>query len=260
MQHSFTDHIVEVDGEKLSITSLTTVPMFDMLDFLVLPDKSLGLGYSRQTHGLTGQAGPAWDVVDMNPDHEGYCKRYRIKTAKGWPWDISRFNNSIFLDWITEQSWTSPKDFKKHIANYMDPTLNKLVDGEAMFPRWVRGDYNYSQIDIPAPQTEFRIYLNCVWDNAHHFLGDNRQVLFGPVAIDHGGSIGVQPTLVHEFLWSGKSGVYASKEENLYAYRYGWMRWSYSKLNASGQYVIQQVSSRNALLATPPPAVVFPCF
>jgi len=257
-------HLPLEEHQALTVTvdkeTLTIVPMIDMLEFLVLPDKSLNLGYSRQTHGLTGQAGPAWDVVDMNLDAEGYAKRYRVKTAKGWPWDISRFSNAIFLDWITELGWTSPKNFKKHVGNYLDPTLNKLVDGTTMFPRWVRGDYNYFQMDTPRAQTEYRMFNNCVWDNVHHFLKDLRNILYGPVVIDHGGSIGPQPTLVHEFLWGGTNGIYNSKEENLYAYRYGWLRWSYSTLGTNGQYVIQQVSSRNALLATPPPAVVFPCF
>lgn len=257
MLHRFAENVstVSVEGENLSV-----VPLLDMLEFLVLPDQSLNLGYSRQTHGLTGQAGPTWDVVDMTPDSEGYSKRYKIKTAKGWPWDISRFNNQVFLDWITEQDWTNPRDFKKHVANYQDPVINKLVDGVAMFPRWVRGDYNYFQMDTLAANTEFRIFLNCVWDNARHFLGDIRQLLYGPVVIDHGGTIGMQPTMVHEFLWGGSNGIYKSKEENLYAYRYGWMRWSYSTLDVTGQYKIQQVTSRNTLLATPPPAVVFPCF
>lgn len=246
---------VNIEGEMLSV-----VPLIDILDFLVLPDKSLNLGYSRQTHGLTGSAGPAWDVVDLTPDAEGYGKRYKIKTAKGFPWDISRINNNIVLDWITEQDWTNPKDFKKHVANYQDSQLNKLVDGVAMFPRWVRGDYNYFQIDTPSAQTEFRIFLNCVWDGAHHFLKDIRQILYGPVVIDHGGTIGFQPTLVHEFLWGGTNGIYTSKEENFYAYRYGWLRWSYSTLNSLGTYDIRNVSQRNQLYNVPPPAVVFSCF
>lgn len=239
--------------------SLSTVPLLDVLDFLVLPDKSLNLGYSRQTHGLTGSAGPAWDVVDMTPDAEGYMKRYRLKTSKGWPWDVSRFSNDIVLDWRTEQDWTSPNDYKQHVANYFDTTINKYVDGVAMFPRWVRGDYNYIPKSTVAAQTEFRIFINCTWDGQHHFLKDILQVLSGPVVIDHGGTIGMQPTLIHEYYWGGTNGIYTSKEENLYAYRYGWMRWSYSTLNSSGQYVIQNMSSRNQLYAVAPPAVVFPC-
>jgi hypothetical protein len=247
--------------------------MEDMLDYLVLPDQSQGIvdangkPYSRQTHGLTGPAGPSWDVVNMTLDAEGYAKRYRIKATHpstapfpgGWPWDISRFNQTIILDWITEQDWNSPRDYKKNVANYND--AGKMVDGKAMFPRMINSDKNISIISILAAQTGYRVYMNCTWDNKTHYLGDNLQVLFGPVQIDHGGTIGLQPTMVHQYFWDGTSNIYQSKEENFYAYRYGWTKWTYNQLNAStGKYALVNVSQRNTLLVQAPPPVEFPCF
>src|SRR5258708_26700361 len=174
--------------------------MIDVLDFLVLPDQSLKLGYSRQTHGVTGPAGPAWDVVNFAKDTEDFFKRYRVKSVRGYPWDISRINNNIVLDWITELNWTSPRDFKKNVANYIYGT--KTFDGKAMFPRYVDGNWNYSSIFIPLPQTGYQMYTNCIWDNIIHTLGDNLQTLTGPVMIDHGGTIGLQPTLIHDYFWN----------------------------------------------------------
>ena len=235
--------------------------MIDILDFLVLPDQSLNLGYSRQTHGTTGTAGPSWDVVDMSADAEGYSKRYKLKTAKGWPWDITRFNKDVVLDWVTELTWTSARDYKKNIQNYKDPVLNRMVDGKAMFPRFIRGDYNYTSYPTLKAQTEYHMYNNCVWDNAKHFLGDNVQTLFGPIMFDFGGTIGSQPTLVHQFMWGAKTpGNYNTKEENLYAYHYGWLRWTLNTLDpTTGMFKVNKVSARNSLIAQPPPPVIFPC-
>jgi hypothetical protein len=258
---------------------------FDILDFLVLPDQSKGIvdasgkPYSRQTHGMTnspglvGGAGPAWDVVDFTLDAEGYFKRYRVKAnhilgptvpaanVGGWPWDITRISKTVCLDWITELGWASPKDFKKNVANYKDPATGKMTDGKAMFPRFIRGDYNYSCIPTPKAQTEYHMFTNCVWDNKPHFLGDNLQILFGPIWFDHGGTIGSVPTLVHQFLWGGDvPGVFTTKEENLYAYHYSWTRWTLSTLDpTSGMFKVNKVSRRDMLLAQAPPAVVFPC-
>jgi hypothetical protein len=244
----------------------------DVLDFLVLPDQAKGVvdvngkPYSRQTHGLTSStgllngAGPAWDVVDFALDVEGYFKRYKIKTVKGWPWDISRINQKVVLDWVTELNWTNPKDYKKNIANFRDPDSGKMTDGKAMFPRFIRGDYNYYSMPTPASQTEYHMFTNCVWDNVKHFLGDNLQILFGPIMYDHGGTIGSQPTLVHQFLWGGTAPTFTTKEENLYAYHYGWTRWTLNSLDAvSGMFKVTKVSRRDTLLAQPPPAVQFPC-
>lgn len=246
----------------------------DILDFLVLPDQSKGVldasgkPYSRQTHGLTsspgliGGAGPAWDVVDFTPDAEGYFKRYKIKTAKGWPWDITRINKTICLDWITELGWASARDYKKNIANFKDPVTG-MTDGKAMFPRFIRGDYNYSCLVTPQAQTEYHMFTNCIWDGQRHFLGanGNQQILFGPIMFDHGGTIGYQPTLVHQFLW-GDAGpwTFSTKEENLYAFHYGWTRWTLHTLdNVSGMFKVNKVTRRDILLAQAPPAVQFPC-
>lgn len=232
----------------------------DILKFLVLPDQSENLGYSRQTHALTSPTdGPAWDYVDFTKDSEGFFKRYRIKTNKGFPWDVSRINDQIVLDWATELDWVSAKDSKKHMQNYKDQQTGKWVDGLPMFPRYVDKDWNQIQIPVAPAQTLYGMFTNCVWDQQPHYLNDVLQVLVGPILIDNGGTVGLQPTLVHNYFWSGKQAVYAQLEQNLYALHYGWTRWSTMQLDTNGMYAASKTTYHNVLVASPPPVVVPPC-
>lgn len=254
----------------------------DVMDYLVLPDQSKGIidpvtnkPYSRQTHGLTGPAGPAWDVVDFTPDADGWFRRYRVKSnhtsgqfVGGWPWDVSRFNagnptagdHGVILSYVTELGWTTPRDYKMNIQNYTD-AAGKTHDGKIMFPRFINAEFNLIQTPILKANTLYHMFNNCKWDQQPHYLNDNLEILFGPIMYDHGGTIGLIPTLVHQYLWGGSAGVYTVKEENLYGYHYGWTRWTLHGLDpVTGSFKMSKTQARDTLLAQPAPTVLHPCF
>lgn len=224
----------------------------DILSFVCLPQATtLTSSWSDGSYDSIDQAG----------------KWYRVKNKQGWPWDIKLYDDHFVYDWITEQNWTSPRDYKKFVGNHPDAT-GKPSDGVKMFPRFVTlaGAVSpswvppvISQIVTPSAQTTFRIFTNCKWDNVTHNLGDIEHTLLGPVGFDHGGNVGYVPTLVHQYKWNGKAGVYGVMEENLYALNFGWVRWTLYNAQA-GTWQQANQSIHNQLVPTAPASIQFPCF
>jgi hypothetical protein len=216
--------------------------VIDVLTYCTMPD-TLRMSY--------GWEGEAFDVVAPG-------KWTRIKNAKGYPWDIRLFDDSYVYDWITEVNYSNPRDYKKFVLNHLDAN-GRLADGVPMFPRFLPDGFTHSEILTPKSRSVYRMFLDCKWDQQATDIGDVRHTLSGPFLISHGGDVGTQPTLVHEYFWNGKSGLYMVVETNLYALNFGWVRWSVANL-IGGVYVIQNVSVHSKLVKMTVPKVVFDCF
>ena len=76
----------------------------DVLQFLAMPDQSMKMGYSRQTHSL----GNAVDIITPI-DSSGFGQWKHVKNVRGWPWDIKLYDEQYVYDWVTEgaNGWSS---------------------------------------------------------------------------------------------------------------------------------------------------------
>ena len=236
----------------------------DILTYLVLPTSMQNNhqwadgSYDRVTANTTTNPGK-WE---------------RIKNKQGWPWDIKLYDDQFVYDWITEQDWTSPRDYKKFVQNHTGLDGKTLQDGVKMFPRFIDDNGpvfpsyaipELSTILTPKAQSTYRIFTNCVWNNKPNDVGIIEHLLYGPIGIDHGGNVGFVPTLIHQYYWDGITEAdgevnYAQLEENWYAKGFGWVRWTlYGERN--GEWVQQNQTIHNQLVGcTSVPPVQFPCF
>src|SRR6266567_1467200 len=93
--------------------------MIDMLDYLVLPDQSKNLGYSRQTHGW--EVGGSYGCFDLLSGD----KITSLKNPGGTRWDRNLYDNAVITDWITElqddNPISNPRNYKKNVGNRPDP-------------------------------------------------------------------------------------------------------------------------------------------
>lgn len=236
--------------------------------YLVMADASAGLTFNREANSVG-----AWDVLTP-ADANGFSHWNRIKSKDaaglGYPWDLKIYDENYVYDWITEFGGAgapppSSRSFKQFVNNHLSPDGKTYVNGLPMFPRYIDSAQNFIQTLTPKAHSTYRMYTNCIWDNVIHDLGDVLQTLSGPFMIDHGGSIGLQPTLVHEYMYNGSNGVYKSKEENYFALNYGWVRWVCLALDSNGIFrictpVSSNLTVHNTIYSGAPPAVDFPCF
>src|SRR5438045_3375642 len=61
---------------------------------------------------MAGISTPKWSVMD-SPNSQFYW----VKSAQGYPWDVKKYDANLIYDWVTEVSWTDPKNFKKHLRS-----------------------------------------------------------------------------------------------------------------------------------------------
>lgn len=235
----------------------------DVLQFLALPDKSPVNGMpnipARQTH-ILGQAGDIITPIDSS----GYGQWKHIKNPRGWPWDLKLYDEHYIYDWVTEgaHGWSSdidvgPKSFKKFIGNHM--TAGRPADGLPMFPRYVDTVATKSDMSFGPDQTNYAVFENCIQVGTPVSLGSVRQVLRGPFALYHGGDVGMQPTLIHQYYWSN-NGI-PTLEENYYALHWGWVRWSLQELDPkSGFYRVKNETVSVNWTRVIEVKIVFPCF
>ena len=235
----------------------------DVLLFLALADQSLGLGFSRQTHSLSN----TFDIVTL-PDASGYGQWKHVKNIQGWPWDLKLYDDQFVYDWVTEgaNGWSTdpnigPKSFKKFVGNHTGPN-GQPADGMIMFNRFIDTQNNTYNLVIQPAQTMYAIFEGCVEQGAAQSLGQVTQRLRGPFLIDHGGDVGPQPTLIHQYYWVNKvNGVSVpTLEENYYALNYGWVAWKLQTLNSKTNMYETVKSTICCYLATAMPKIVFPCF
>jgi len=224
----------------------------DVLEFVALADKSKGLPFSRQTHSL----GNAFDIVTPIDPASGYGQWKHVKNVQGWPWDIKLYDNDYIYDWITEKSWTDDnRAYKKFIQNHPSIHSLKFEDGLIMFPRHIRQTNVAFDIDIPVEQSQYSTFVDCQHTRTDH-LGPIHQRLRGPFLIDHGGDVGPQLTIIHQYYWSN-NGV-LTLEENHFAQNYGWVAWKLQTY-VNDAYKSMQTTISNKL-APGTPKIEFPCF
>jgi hypothetical protein len=233
--------------------------IIDVLQFVAMADKSLGLPFSRQTNSL----GNACDIVTPIDPVSGYGQWQHVKNIQGWPWDIKLYDATHIYDWVTEgaNGWSpdpniGPKSYKKFIKNHVDKT-GQLADGMIEFNRFIDTHTNHFNIIIPASQTQYATFEKCA-QTAVTSLGVVTQRLHGPFLIDHGGNVGPQPTIIQQYYWSN-NGV-STLEENYYALHYGWVAWKLQTLNTATQLYETVKTTVANVLAPATPKIVFPCF
>ena len=232
----------------------------DVLGFLAMPDESAGLAYSRQHYSL----GNALDIITPI-DSSGYGQWKHIKNPRGWPWDLKLYDNNYIYDWITEgpHGWSDdpaigPKSFKKFVQNHMSPQ-GAMADGLIMFPRFIDTLSNSFERSTRPAQNQYIIFENCLATSPAQSLGPITQRLAGPYLLNHGGDVGEQPTLIHQYEWSD-NGIPA-REENYYALNWGWVTWKQQTLNLKTLFyetVNQTIANQVSPVAEV--KVVFPCF
>jgi hypothetical protein len=219
---------------------------FDMMDWMTMDPFG--------SH-ITGSGTPIWTVMDSAQNNF-----YWIKNAQGYPWDVKKYDANLIYDWITEVSWTDPKNFKKHLGS------NGM--GYPLTPRFVpytvgAAASRLSQIKIPSSSTNFEIHDtpgNC---SAYHKsnLGYAKTEVWGPYYESLGGDLPPNTETLHlNWMWSCDSSYRNCKTKEVYTLMqvYGNVRWQNYKL-VNGQYVLQQTSLRNVITSgtiTP----VHPCW
>lgn len=238
----------------------------DVLRFLAFPDVSEGTKYSRQNDARGEFKGDAGDIITPIDPESGYGQWKHIKNMQGWPWDLNLYDNHFVYDWVTEgkNGWSSdpnvgPKSYKKFIQNHTNPITGKFDDGLVMFPRYVDTARNNLITVIPKEQTSYVVFENCKQVGPAVSLGPVIMVLTGPYMINHGGDVGEQPTLIHQYYWI--NGNVPVLEENYYALDFGWIAWKFQRLNATtGFYEITNQTVQPLIFRVPEVKVVFPCF
>jgi hypothetical protein len=207
---------------------------FDMLDWMTMdPFGSY----------MTGTGTPIWTVMDS-----AHGKFYWVKKAQGYPWDVRRYDANLIYNWITEVSWTDPRNFKKHRGSN--------GKGYPMTPRFVPYTIGapaglLSQIKMPPSSATFEIHDtpgNC---SAYHTsnLGYAKNELWGPYYESLGGDLPNNAETLHlNWMWSCNSSYNncATKEVYTFLQVYGNVRWERYTL-ANGQYVLQKTSLRNVV-------------
>ena len=226
--------------------SIAQTATFDMLDWMTMDPFG--------SH-MTGTGTPIWTVMDSANN-----KFYWVKSVKGYPWDVKKYDANFIYDWVTEVSWTDPRNYKKHLgSNGMGyPITPRLV------PYTVGASASMlSQINIPNSSTNFEIHDtpgNCT---AYHKsnLGYAKNEVWGPYYESLGGDLPNNAETLHiNWMWSCDSSYNncGTKEVYTLLQAYGNVRWENYKL-VNGQYVLRQTSLRN-VVTTGTITPVHPCW
>ena len=222
----------------------TMTNQIDLLNYVCLPSAKQGLKladgsvYGRETHTLGG----AYDFV-QGPDAQGDILVWRMKSSAGGPgWDCKLLTSTTLSDALTENTPLGPENFKIHNGG----------NGFTIGPRFLPANQeNWNLQDLTPSQTNFDLYVNGKKTSSSN-LGGAMQYLMGPYPIDHGGNIGVQPTIVHHWCW-GANDI----EENWWALNFGWLRWTAFHLTA-GKWMQTQQSVHNTISPAKVPVLNFP--
>lgn len=235
----------------------------DVLQFLTLPET----GWDSRSGSARGATkADASDILTPIDPTSGYGQWKHIKNMQGWPWDLKLYDEHFVYDWVTEgaNGWSGdpnvgPKSFKKFVGNHSSPDHALLQDGLPIFPRFVDSVTNNYEINTAASQTTYATFENCKQVGVTVSLGPVTHRLQGPFQIDHGGMVGQQPTLIHQYFWNN-NGV-PTLEENYYAYRFGWISWKLQRQDTTtGFYDVVQVTSEPNIYSVAEVKIVFPCF
>jgi hypothetical protein len=207
-----------------------------MLDWSTL-DPDLASGFH-----LEGNANPLYTVVQSD-------KFYWMKSATGYPWDIQLVDsNNIYL-WVTENSWSDPTSFKKsHNNTNMALTTRCAKAGQP-------------GTAVKSTDTTFEIVAGCNVQTVAN-LGTMVNEIWGPTKMNHGGDIPDNTdtiTISYRYNCAAGETQCQDREEYFLTQRYGLVRWDHGKLQSNGQYVVDQYTLYNKLVAGGPPTPIFPC-
>jgi hypothetical protein len=146
---------------------------------------------------MTGTGTPIWTVMDST-----HGKFYWVKSAKAYPWDVKRYDANFIYDWVTEVSWTDPKNYKKHLGSngmgypITPPLVSYTVGASASM---------LSQIKIPSSSTNFEIHGtpgNCTSYHKSN-LGYAKNEVWGPYYESLGGDLPNNAETLHiNWMWS----------------------------------------------------------
>jgi len=210
---------------------------YDMLDWATL-DPDLAAGFHME-----GNANPLYTVVQND-------KFYWIKSATGYPWDIQLTDkNNIYL-WVTEQDWNDPHTFKKSDKNTNMPLTSRCAKGGQSQPG----------TSIKSKDTSFDTVNRCATTTVSN-LGTMVNDVWGPFKMSFGGDLPANmDTLIVSYRYDcdANYGNCADREQFYLSQRYGLVRWDHGKL-INGQYVLDNFTVYNKLVAGGPPTPIFPC-
>lgn len=199
---------------KASAESTISCPpgTIDMLDWMTM-DSDL-----RSTQHMTGTH-PMQTVVW--PDKVWY-----LKDSSGTTWDINLYDQNYIYGWITELNWGNPYDFKKATHNTNFP----------MAPRCAVTGYPGSA--LPISNTEYDTHIGCGLQSRQN-LGKAINEVWGPFEATLWGDLPANlPVIVVSYRYGCDNSYWncTSKEEFVYAQRYGLVRWAlYALVNNSYQ-------------------------
>jgi hypothetical protein len=189
---------------------------------------------SDPTKHLEGNANPVYTRVDST-------RVWWVKSAQGFPYDVMPYDADYLYLWWTENGWT-------------DPSVGKaFVEPIPLAPRQIMMGLPSCAIDTIGP--EFQTFANCA-ASPNQQLKRVKTSVSGPWAIDHGGDVGVQPTIVIAYQWG--AGL-TTREQYYLAKGFGLVRWDTAALGADGMYAIGQTSVFNKLVAGGCPPINAPC-
>jgi len=212
-------------------SSLGQTATFDMLDWMTMDS------FGSHTKGV-GAA--MWSVMDSAQN-----QFYWVKNAKGYPWDVKKYDANFIYDSITEVNWTDPHAFKKHIG--------PNGKGYPVTPRFVpyvpgASPKNLSTITIPSSSTNFEIHSSCSRYTKSN-LGYAKTEVWGPFYESLGGDLPPYTETLHlNWLWSCDSSYRncKTKEQFTLMKAYGNVKWNNYQLQ-NGKYVLLQSSMRNTV-------------
>ena len=239
----------------------------DMLDWILMPLASAGLGYGRDTHHLVGNA-VKYFAKDTDPNQSsvlsthGISRIYLIKSSGGNPADVWRYNGTNVYDEVTEDG--DDADQATCVANgfqngcFLDPSAYKrLANPFATSPRFFALGSRI-QIDTPGPNTVTRT-TNCESTSTPVTLGPTSEITYGPIVVkDWGGNVGPAPTIIREHYYGMSGGVYQDKEVYYMAQGIGQFAWEFYKM-INGSYHLQKSSVNNTIVAGGAPTLAFAC-
>jgi hypothetical protein len=219
---------------------------FDMIDWMTMDPFG--------SH-MTGISTPIWSVMDS-----ANSQFYWVKSAQGYPWDVKKYDANLIYDWVTEVSWTDPKNFKKHLGS------NGM--GYPMTPRFVPYTIGAPAkrlytIKIPSSSTNFEIHDTAGSCTQFHKsnLGYARTEVWGPYYESLGRDLPPNTATLHlNWMWNCNAyyGNCQTKEVFTLMQVYGSVKWENYKLS-SGKYVLQQSVLRNVVTVGTTSAV-HPCW
>jgi hypothetical protein len=224
-------------GSSPGATTQCAAGEYDMLDWATM-DPDLAAGYHME-----GNANPLYTVVQKD-------RFYWLKSASGYPWDIQLLDNQNIYLWVTEQNWTDPYTYKaSHNRTNMPLT-----------PRCAKGGQNQPGTTVKATDTTFDIVNSCT-NKVMMNLGTMINDVWGPFQMSFGGDLPANmPTLIVSYRYNCDVNYSNCNDREQYylSQRYGLVRWDHSKLT-NGQYVQDNFTVYNRVVAGGPPTPMFPC-